>query len=36
MTHKESYPDVGMITVVIPFATTMVILLIWSVLGLTS
>ena len=34
MTHKKSYPDIGMSTVVIPFATTLVLIVVWTVLGL--
>ncbi|MDR2051441.1 MAG: GntP family permease [Deltaproteobacteria bacterium] len=34
MTHKKSYPDIGMSTVVIPFAVTLVLILVWTVLGL--
>ncbi|MDR2800865.1 MAG: GntP family permease [Desulfovibrio sp.] len=33
LTHKKSYPDIGMSTVVIPFATTLVLILVWTVLG---
>ncbi|MDR1946045.1 MAG: GntP family permease [Desulfovibrio sp.] len=36
LTHKKSYPDIGMSTVVIPFATTLLLILIWTVLGLNS
>lgn len=35
MTHKESYPDIGMITVVQPFVTTFVLVGIWSFFGFT-
>jgi H+/gluconate symporter-like permease len=34
MTHKKSYPDIGMTTLVVPFATTLVLILVWTVLGL--
>jgi H+/gluconate symporter-like permease len=34
MTHKKSYPDIGMSTVVIPFAVTFFLILVWTVLGL--
>lgn len=36
LTHKESYPDVGMVSVVIPFATCFLMILIWTVLGIKS
>ena len=36
MTHKESYPDCGMVSVVVPFATTFVLVAVWTVLGLKS
>ena len=35
MTHKESYPDIGMLTVVLPFVTTFTLVGIWSVFGFT-
>ncbi|MDR1242004.1 MAG: GntP family permease [Deltaproteobacteria bacterium] len=34
MTHKKSYPDIGMTTLVVPFVTTLVLILVWTVLGL--
>jgi H+/gluconate symporter-like permease len=34
MTHKKSYPDIGMATVVTPFAVTLLLILIWTILGL--
>jgi H+/gluconate symporter-like permease len=34
LTHKKSYPDIGMVSVVVPFATTLLLILIWTVLGL--
>ena len=36
MTHKESYPDCGMCSVVVHFATTFVLVFIWTILGLKS
>jgi H+/gluconate symporter-like permease len=36
MTHKKSYPDIGMVSLVVPFATTLVLITIWTVLGLQS
>jgi H+/gluconate symporter-like permease len=36
MTHKKSYPDIGMVSLVVPFATTLVLIAIWTVLGLQS
>ncbi len=36
MTHKKSYPDVGMITVLIPFATTALLIVVWTVFGFTN
>jgi H+/gluconate symporter-like permease len=34
MTHKKSYPDIGMVSLVVPFATTLLLILVWTVLGL--
>ncbi|MDR1684955.1 MAG: GntP family permease, partial [Desulfovibrio sp.] len=34
LTHKTSYPDIGMVSVVVPFATTLLLILIWTILGL--
>jgi H+/gluconate symporter-like permease len=34
MTHKKSYPDIGMVSLVVPFATTLVLIVIWTLLGL--
>ena len=34
MTHKKSYPDIGMVSLVIPFTVTMVMIVIWSALGI--
>jgi H+/gluconate symporter-like permease len=36
MTHKKSYPDIGMVSLVVPFATTLALIAIWTVLGLHS
>ena len=36
MTHKESYPDCGMVSVLIPFVTTFFLVFVWTVLGLKS
>jgi H+/gluconate symporter-like permease len=36
MTHKESYPDCGMCSVVVPFATTFFLVFVWTILGLKS
>ncbi len=36
MTHKESYPDCGMVSVVIPMVTTFILIIVWTVLGLKS
>ena len=36
MTHKESYPDCGMVSVVIPFATTFALVAVWTIFGFTS
>ena len=36
MTHKESYPDCGMVSVVIPFATTFFLVAVWTFFGFTS
>ena len=36
MSHKESYPDCGMVSVVIPFATTFFLVAIWTLFGFTS
>lgn len=35
LTHKQSYGDIGMVTVVIPMATTVVMVIIWSLFGFT-
>ena len=35
MTHKKSYPDIGMTSLVLPFLSTLVLILIWTVLGLS-
>ena len=34
MTHKKSYPDLGMVSLVVPFMTTLVLIVIWTILGL--
>jgi H+/gluconate symporter-like permease len=34
LTHRESYPDIGMVSVVIPFITLLSLILIWTALGL--
>ena len=34
MTHRKSYPDIGMVSLVIPFTVTMVLIVIWTILGL--
>jgi len=34
MNHKQSYPDIGMTSLVIPFAWTFVLIAIWTILGL--
>jgi H+/gluconate symporter-like permease len=34
MTHRKSYPDIGMTSLVIPFVTTIVLIVIWTILGL--
>lgn len=34
MTHRKSYPDIGMVSLVIPFCTTIVLILVWTLLGL--
>lgn len=36
LSHKESYPDVGMVSVVIPFVTCFLLIFVWTVLGLKS
>jgi len=36
MTHKESYPDCGMVSVVIPFVTTFFLVAVWTVFGFTG
>ncbi len=36
MTHKESYPDTGMISVIIPFVTVFFLVAVWTVFGFTS
>ena len=36
MTHKESYPDCGMVSVTIPFVTTFLLVAIWTFFGFTS
>ncbi|MDR2077286.1 MAG: GntP family permease [Desulfovibrio sp.] len=35
MTHRKSYPDIGMTSLVIPFLSTLVLIVIWTILGLT-
>ncbi len=35
MSHRESYPDIGMITVVLPFVTTFGLVAVWSIFGFT-
>ncbi len=35
MTHKKSYPDIGMTSLVIPFAVTMVLIVVWTMFGFT-
>ena len=34
MTHKESYPDIGMVSLVIPVGTTFVMIIVGSIFGL--
>lgn len=34
LTHKKSYPDIGMVSLVVPFMTTLVLIAVWTVLGL--
>jgi H+/gluconate symporter-like permease len=34
MTHKKSYPDIGMTSLVLPFVITIALIAIWTVLGL--
>lgn len=34
MTHKESYPDIGMVSLVIPVSTTFVLIFVYMILGL--
>ena len=36
MTHKESYPDCGMVSVVIPFVTTFLLVAVWTICGFTG
>ena len=36
MTHRESYPDCGMVSVIVPFVTTFFLVGVWTVLGLKS
>ncbi|MDR2075341.1 MAG: GntP family permease [Desulfovibrio sp.] len=36
MTHKESYPDCGMCSVIVPFVTTFFLVFVWTILGLKS
>ena len=35
MSHRESYPDIGMITVLLPFVTTFFLVAVWSIFGFT-
>ncbi len=35
MSHRESYPDIGMITVILPFVTTFSLVAVWSIFGFT-
>jgi H+/gluconate symporter-like permease len=34
MTHKESYPDCGMVSVVMPIVVTFILVVIWTVFKL--
>ncbi|MDR2502787.1 MAG: GntP family permease [Deltaproteobacteria bacterium] len=34
MTHKESYPDCGMVSVVMPICVTFILVIVWTMLGL--
>ena len=34
MTHKQSYPDIGMVSLVIPFCTTFLLIFVYMLLGL--
>lgn len=34
MTHRKSYPDIGMVSVVVPFATTITLIIVWTIFGL--
>ena len=36
MTHRESYPDIGMVTVVQPFLITFFLVSIWTFFGFTG
>ena len=36
LTHKESYADIGMVSLVIPVVTTFFLVFVWSILGLTA
>ncbi len=33
MTHKKSYPDIGMVSLVIPFTTTIILIGVWTLFG---
>ena len=33
MTHRKSYPDIGMVSLVIPFAVTLALIIIWTIFG---
>lgn len=35
MTHSKSYPDIGMVSLVIPFLTTMLLIGVWTMFGFT-
>ncbi len=34
MTHKKSYPDIGMVSLVIPFSVTLLLIIIWTMFGI--
>ncbi|MDR0827244.1 MAG: GntP family permease [Desulfovibrio sp.] len=36
MTHRQSYPDCGMVSVVMPIVITFVLVVIWTIFGFTS
>ena len=36
LSHKESYPDVGMVSVVIPFVSTFLLIAVWTIFGISA